>query len=357
MGWAVRTGQVWGRPIRRLLVLSMIPGPMTDAIDLRNVENIYRRRVHALRGISMQVRRGEIFGLLGPNGAGKSTLVKIMMHVVRPTRAAGTILDHPIGHTATLARIGYLPENHRFPRYLTGRQAVEVFSALAKVNRATRRRRSGELLETVGLTSWANQSISQYSKGMLQRLGLAAALGADPDLLVLDEPTDGVDPAGRRDIRQVLQQLRQNGKTVFINSHLLSELETVCDRVAILVQGVVARQGTIDELTVAKQCFFFEFAPQPDPWAGVWNALPGAFTYAPAPGRPAMGKLPDGSWCQFDGISLRVGKTEPTEVQGILDALRKQGVVIRRMHVLRPSLEELFFDAVGPSSAVGGASK
>ncbi len=230
----------------------------------------------------MQVRRGEIFGLLGPNGAGKTTLVKIMTHVVRPTRAAGTILDFPIGHTATLGRIGYLPENHRYPRYLTGRQAVEFFSALSKVDRPTRRKRAGELLTTVGLGAWGDQKIGQYSKGMLQRLGLAAAMGANPDLLVLDEPTDGVDPAGRRDIRQVLQQLRQQGKTVFINSHLLSELETVCDRVAILVQGVVAKQGTIDELTVAKQCFFFEFAAQPEPWTGVWNALPGAFTYAPA---------------------------------------------------------------------------
>jgi ABC-2 type transport system ATP-binding protein len=277
-----------------------------------------------------------------------------MTHVVRPTRAAGTILDHPIGHTPTLGRIGYLPENHRFPRYLTGRQTVDFFSALANVDRATRRRRGGELLETVGLAAWADAKISQYSKGMLQRLGLATALGCDPDLLVLDEPTDGVDPAGRRDIREVLLQLRQRGKTVFINSHLLSELETVCDRVAILVRGVVARQGTIDELTVAKQCFFFEFAASPDPWPGVWNALPGVFTVAPAPGRPTMGFLADRTWCQFDGICLRIGKTEPAEVQDILDALRKQGLVIRRMHVLRPSLEELFFEAVGPGANVGG---
>ncbi|MGA3067904.1 MAG: ABC transporter ATP-binding protein [Tepidisphaeraceae bacterium] len=327
------------------------PSTADNAIDLLHVEKIYRRRVHALRGISMQVRRGEIFGLLGPNGAGKSTLVKIMMHVVRATRAAGTILDFPIGHTATLGRIGYLPENHRFPRYLSGRQAMDFFSALAKVDRTTRRKRGVELLEMVGLTAWADTKISQYSKGMLQRLGLAAALGADPELLVLDEPTDGVDPAGRRDIRQVLLQLRERGKTVFINSHLLSELETVCDRVAILVQGAVARQGTIDELTAAKQCFLFEFAPQPDPWRGVWYALPGAFSQAPEPGRPATGFLADKTWVQFDGICLRVGKTEPAEVQGILDELRKQGLVIRRMHVMRPSLEELFFEAVGPRRA------
>jgi ABC-2 type transport system ATP-binding protein len=327
---------------------------MSNAIDLRDVRKVYNRRVYALRGISMQVQRGEIFGLLGPNGAGKSTLVKIMTNVVRPTHAAGTILGFPIGHTGTLARIGYLPENHRFPRYLTARQVVEFFSALAKVDRATRKRRAGELLATVGLSNWADEIISQYSKGMLQRLGLASALGADPDLLVLDEPTDGVDPAGRRDIRQVLGQLRGQGKTVFINSHLLSELETVCDRVAILVQGVVARQGTIDDLTIAKQCFLFELMPAPDSWVKISAALPGVFTTPPLAQRPAMGKLPDGTWCQFDGIQLRIGKTEAADVQGILDGLRKQGLVIRRMQLLRPSLEELFFDAVGPNSAVGG---
>ncbi len=146
-------------------------------IDLQNVTKIYRRRVHALQGISMQVRRGEIFGLLGPNGAGKSTLVKIMVTVVRPTRASGMILGHRIGHKPTLARVGYLPENHRFPRYLSGRQVIEFFSALAKVDRPIRRRRAGELLELVGMTQWADVKISQYSKGMLQRVGLAQAWG------------------------------------------------------------------------------------------------------------------------------------------------------------------------------------
>src|SRR3954468_19086819 len=123
------------------------------AIDLTGVDKVYRGRVHALRGIDMRVGRGEIFGLLGPNGAGKSTLVKIMMTVVRPTRAAGTILGRPVGHKPTLARVGYLPENHRFPRYLTGRQIVEFFGALSNVDRPTRRRRAAELIETVGMTA------------------------------------------------------------------------------------------------------------------------------------------------------------------------------------------------------------
>jgi ABC-2 type transport system ATP-binding protein len=320
------------------------------AIDLQNVTKIYRRRVHALQGVAMQVRRGEIFGLLGPNGAGKSTLVKIMVTVVRPTTAAGTILGQPIGHKSTLGRVGYLPENHRFPRYLTGRQTIEFFSALASVERGERKKRASELLDLVGMTAWADTKISQYSKGMLQRIGLAQAMGANPDLIILDEPTDGVDPGGRRDIREVLLALRQRGATIFINSHLLSELETVCDRVAILVGGRVARQGSVDELTMAKQFYLFEL--ENAAWPAVASVFPGAFEGAPpapgsvVPGNVVRGKLDGETWCEFDGVQLRVGKTEAADAQPILDALRRAGVVIRRMQVIRPSLEDLFFEAV-----------
>ncbi|MGD0381993.1 MAG: ABC transporter ATP-binding protein, partial [Thermoguttaceae bacterium] len=188
------------------------------AVDLRDVAKTFQRRVQALRGIQMQVRFGEIFGLLGPNGAGKSTLVKIMMTVVRPTRAEGTILGRPIGHKPTLARVGYLPEHHRFPPYLTGRQALEFFAALTKVDRRARKRRAGELLEIVGLEKWANVKVGVYSKGMQQRIALAQALVNDPDLVVLDEPTDGLDPVGRRDVRELLVRLRAAGKTIFLNS-------------------------------------------------------------------------------------------------------------------------------------------
>jgi len=314
------------------------------AIDLHNVTKIYRRRVHALQGVAMQVNRGEIFGLLGPNGAGKSTLVKIMVTVVRPTSAAGTILDHPIGHKPTLASVGYLPENHRFPKYLTGRQVIEFFSALAGATRKSRRRRAEGLLDLVGMAERADTKISQYSKGMLQRIGLAQAMGADPRLIILDEPTDGVDPAGRRDIRDALLRLRQQGVTVFINSHLLSELETVCDRVAILVGGRVARQGSVDELTITRQFYLFEL--DSPPWSSMNAALPAAFDTAPVAGHVIRGKLPDQTWCEFDGVNLRVGQTDPAAAQPILDALRRAGIVVRRMQVIRPSLEDLFFEAV-----------
>src|SRR5688500_6465701 len=323
----------------------------------------------------MRVRRGEVFGLLGPNGAGKSTLVKIMMSVVRPTRAAGTILGNPVAHKSTLARIGYLPENHRFPRYLSGRQICEFFGALAKVDRPTRKRRAAELIETVGMTAAADRKIATYSKGMAQRIGLAQSLINDPDLVLLDEPTDGVDPGGRRDIRVVMDRMREQGKTVFVNSHLLSELEAVSDRVAILVAGRVARQGTIDELTVAKQRYEIEVADPASP--GAANSAPpvapapsapiAAITAAIAPLVPGLppptnpsivtrGKLPTGEWVELFGPVIRIGTTDPRQIQPILDALRARGLAVRRVQTVRPSLEDLFMEAIDTGTAAPKAA-
>ena len=219
------------------------------AVDLIDVRKTYARNIQALRGVNVQVGRGEIFGLLGPNGAGKTTLVKIMTTAVRPTRALGTLLGRPLGHRGKLARIGYLPENHRFPGYLTGAQVLDHYAALALVSRARRKENALRLLDRVGMAEWAKTRIDKYSKGMLQRLGIAQALMNEPEMVVLDEPTDGLDPVGRREVRTLLQELRDRGTTVFLNSHLLSELEMVCDRVAILVGGLVARQGTLRDLT------------------------------------------------------------------------------------------------------------
>jgi ABC-2 type transport system ATP-binding protein len=337
------------------------------AIDLHDVAKTYKGKVHALQGIDMRVRRGEVYGLLGPNGAGKSTLVKIMMTVIRPTRAQGTILGSPVGSKATLQRVGYLPENHRFPRYLTGRQTLEFFGAMQKVDRPTRKRRAAELLNTVGMTAWADKKISSYSKGMLQRVGIAQALISDPDLVVLDEPTDGVDPVGRRDIRDVLVHLRNQGKTVFINSHLLSELEMICDRVAIMVKGRLAKQGTLDELTVANQRYEIEIESAGDPAAQrkllagatsttlavVPAALPISAVAAPGNAPPPVvrlpamrGKLPSGEWVELDGTTLRIGVTDAAAIQPIVDSIRLAGLVIRRIQPVRQSLEDLFMEAV-----------
>ncbi len=297
------------------------------AIDLHYVEKIYKGKVHALRGIEMKVHHGEIFGLLGPNGAGKTTLVKIMMTVVRPTKARGTVLGRPIGHKPTLARVGYLPEHHRFPQYLTGRQVLEFYAALAKVDRKTRRKRSSSLLDMVGMKDWGNKKIATYSKGMMQRVGLAQALMNDPDLIVLDEPTDGVDPVGRRDIRDVLVKLKAKGKTVFLNSHLLSELEMVCDRVAILVQGNVATQGTIDDLTADSQRYEIVIDGGTPTWLNEFADL----------------RAESGS----SGRTVLILRgSDPNRVQPIIDRLRGANQTIHSIKPVRESLEDLFMRAV-----------
>jgi len=325
------------------------------AIDLRSVAKIYKGRIHALRGIDMKVSRGEIFGLLGPNGAGKSTLVKIMTTIVRPTHAEGTILGNPIGHKPTLQRVGYLPENHRFPRYLTGRQTIEFFAALSNVDRPTRQKRADELLDIVGMKEAADRGLSTYSKGMAQRIGLAQAMANDPDLIILDEPTDGVDPVGRRDIRNVLLKLREQGKTIFINSHLLSELEMICDRVAILVLGQVARQGTLNELTVTDQRYEIEIASHDDAMQlrqRILISLPGVFPN-PQASMDLIGTLPSGQKITLRTPVLSINTTDPAHIQEILDSLRRAGLMIRRIQQLRPSLEELFIGTVEIPQARG----
>lgn len=300
------------------------PPPSGDlAVDLHDVRKQYRGKVDALRGIEMQARRGEVFGLLGPNGAGKSTLVKIMLTVVRPTHAAGTILGSPIGTKSVLARVGYLPEKHRFPEYLSGRQVIEFAGAMSGVDRDSRRRRAGELLDLVGMGDWGDRKVSTYSKGMMQRVGIAAAMVNDPDLVVLDEPTDGVDPVGRRDIRDVLVRIRERGTCVFLNSHLLSELEMVCDRVALLVQGTVSAQGTIDELTEDSRRYEIRLAGAAPSWAEGDDTL----RCEPAGG---------------DETLLVVRTAEAAEVQPVLDRLRADGRTIISLRPVRESLEDLF---------------
>ena len=304
------------------------PGPSAAedlAVDLHDVRKRYRGKIDALRGIRMQARRGEIFGLLGPNGAGKSTLVKIMLTVVRATEARGTILGRPIGTQSVLRRVGYLPEKHRFPVYQTGRQAIEFAGAMCGVDAKTCRRRADELLELVGMSDWGAKRVSTYSKGMLQRVGIAAAMVNDPDLVVLDEPTDGVDPVGRKDIRDVLVRIRDRGTCVFLNSHLLSELEMVCDRVAILVQGEVAAQGTIDELTAESRRYEIEIGGPPPEWA-----------------EAAGLRVSGGSNADAEMTNLVLPSAEADAVQPVLDRLRADGRIIRVLRPVRESLEDLF---------------
>ncbi len=303
------------------------------AIDLQGVHKTYRGKVHALRGIDMRVGRGEVFGLLGPNGAGKSTLVKILMTVIRPSKQRGHLLGHPVGHKPTLARVGYLPEHHTFPGYLTGAQILDFYGAMAGVVRSDRKKRIGALLDMVGMTDWADKKVKGYSKGMRQRVGIAQSLMNDPALVLLDEPTDGVDPEGRRDIRGIMNRLRDEGRTVFINSHLLSELEAVCDRVAILVQGTVERQGTIDSLTQDQRRYEIELVGTEAPEVRQALSCDG-------------NTLTTGESLEVERNVIRIGTDDPVVVQPLVDAVRAAGLTIRSLRPVRPSLEDLFMEAV-----------
>ncbi len=225
---------------------------LTKIFRSRTALNWTPRLVPAVNGISLRVARGTTFGLLGPNGAGKTTFVKMLLSAVHPTAGSARLFGRDAREPEARRPIGYLPENHRFPTYFTGEGMLDFYAALSGVAAGERRKRIPELLQRVGLEGWGAMRIGKYSKGMLQRLGLAQALIHSPSLLILDEPSDGVDPVGRRHIREILGELEQRGVTIFINSHLLVEVELFCREVAILRKGVVALQGEVKQLTAGK---------------------------------------------------------------------------------------------------------
>lgn len=227
------------------------------AIETQDLTKIYisrwkRREIRAIDGVSLRVRRGAIFGLLGPNGAGKTTFVKTLLSAVLPTKGIALIFGRDASQPEARRSIGYLPENHRFPTYFTGAGMLDFYAALSGIEASRRKKLIPEHLEMVGLSQWAMVRIGKYSKGMLQRLGLAQALIHSPTILILDEPTDGVDPVGRRQIREILGRLEARGVTIFVNSHLLAEVETLCREVAILDKGKVALSGKMQDLTAGK---------------------------------------------------------------------------------------------------------
>lgn len=204
--------------------------------------------VPALVDVSLEVRSGEIFGLLGPNGAGKTTFIKILLSIVHPTSGSAELLGMPIGRKQSRSRCGYLAENHRYPPFLTAFETLQLFGQLNGIQRKLIKDKAHSLLDFVGLKDWSNQKVQKFSKGMLQRLGLAQALLNDPELLFLDEPTDGVDPLGRKEMRDLFLKLKKDGVSIFLNSHLLSEVEMISDRVAILNKGTLIKVGTLDDV-------------------------------------------------------------------------------------------------------------
>lgn len=275
----------------------------------------------ALDDVSLEVGRGQVFGLLGPNGAGKTTLVKILLGLVRRTEGEAKLFGEPVGHAPTRRRVGYLPEGHRLPQYLTGLQMLEMFGMMCGRDRDFLRARIPALLDMVGMRDAAARKIREYSKGMTQRIGLAQAMIHEPELIILDEPTDGVDPVGRAAVRQIVQNLKEKGVTVFINSHLLQEVELICDRVLVMSKGRIVRAGTIEELTPRTGRYRFELEPMPAQLEQLVSGLGANFE-----------RVDRGFEVQLDNHELDV----------CVDRLRAAGTSIRGIQARRLNLEQAF---------------
>ncbi|MBU4271286.1 MAG: ABC transporter ATP-binding protein [Planctomycetes bacterium] len=222
-------------------------------IETRNLTKVYRdfwgrQKVRALKALDLEVRRGEIFGLLGPNGSGKTTTIKLLLGLLFPTTGQALVFDRDAREVTKNERIGYLPEESYLYRFLNAEETLDFYGRLFNMSRAVRRQRVADLIEMVGLDWAKRRQLKEYSKGMTRRIGLAQALINDPELIVLDEPTTGLDPIGTREMKDLIIKLRDEGKTVLLCSHLLADVQDVCDRIAILYQGELKEMGRVDSL-------------------------------------------------------------------------------------------------------------
>ncbi len=299
-------------------------------IECEDIKKVYRTgmkgRVRALDGVNLEVKPGEIFGLLGPNGAGKTTLVKIILGLVVATNGRVKLFGKDARDHRARAKVGYLPENPNLPPYLKGGQVMQLFGKLSGMSDNDIEARSMELLKEVKMDQWADKKTSSYSKGMIQRVGLAQSMISDPDVIFLDEPTDGVDPLGRREIRDVLIGLKKQGKTIFINSHLLSETEMLCDRVIIMEKGKVVAEGGIDELTAAPDRYSIKCENLENGLLDKINSISSAAN-------------------STDGvIDVRVSNIE--QLNEVLDTIRSDKVLISSVTPIKQSLESYFVDLI-----------
>ncbi len=302
------------------------------AIEIHHLTKDYevgfwrKRKVRALDGLSLTVERGQVFGFLGANGAGKTTTLKLLMRLIYPTGGTARILGRDIGDISMRARIGYLPENPYFYDYLTAREFLNYCAQLFGQNSAARTRRTEELLARVNLEkkSWDRQ-LRKFSKGMLQRVGLAQALVNDPEIVFLDEPMSGLDPVGRREVRDLIASLRTQGKTVFMCSHILSDIEVLCDSVAILKGGRLAHAGSLDELRARETALIEVIVTGAD-----------AATMSQQLGSTAR--------VTTTGSGLRIEVADDKQVDEVISALRKANGKLVSVQPVRQSLEELFLE-------------
>jgi ABC-2 type transport system ATP-binding protein len=294
-----------------------------EALEKTFTRGFLRRRTTALRGISFAVEEGEVFGFLGPNGAGKTTTIKILMGLLFPSGGHAKVLGAPVGDRRAKQRVGYLPENPYFYDYLSLIELLDMVGRLHGLDAATRRRRAADLAERVGLANEARRRLRSYSKGMLQRAGLAQALMGDPDVVVLDEPMGGLDPIGRKEVRDLMLELRDRGKTVFFSTHILSDATLLCDRVGIIVRGTLRDVGPLGEL----------LSPRVHSVDVLWEAPEGAATER---------------LLAFDGDHSHTSEgrvlcsRDPDLTDRFLAAVIEQGGRVLQVTPHRQTLEELF---------------
>ena len=309
---------------------------MTETvIEVHDLAKVYktslgRPPVRALDGVTFTVRAGELFGLLGPNGAGKTTTVKILLGLTPATAGEARIHGLPVTDPESRRRVGYLPEGHKIPGYLTARQAMSIFGRMSGMEKSDISSRTALLLEQVKLSQWADVRIKKFSKGMTQRLGLACALVHSPDVLLLDEPTDGVDPVGRREIRDLLrEEAKTNGTAVLLNSHLLSEIELTCDRVAVLRKGKAAAEGTVEELTRKSEKYKLVATPIDD-------ALVASFRET-------------GAVVERVNSHVELSVNDIQHLNALVDQLRARGSMLTELAPMRSTLEDVFVDLIKTS--------
>ncbi|MBS1518665.1 MAG: ABC transporter ATP-binding protein [Bacteroidetes bacterium] len=286
-----------------------------------------KEKILALNNFSFEVESGEIFGILGPNGAGKTTLIKILLGITNRTKGEITIFDKEINENSYKKKLGYLPENHKFPNYLTGEEVMKFYGKMSGMSGKDVKKRTDELLKIVDMEKWRKTKIKKYSKGMLQRLGLAQAMINDPELIFLDEPTDGVDPIGRKEIRDILEEMKERGKTIFLNSHLLSEVELICDRVAILNKGSLVKSGRVDEITLVPDNYVIHCSDLEE---------------------NIMNRLLTGFKVTILGSNEFHFKTQSYEdLNKLIDFLRQNGILIRGVQREKNTLENMFINLIG----------
>jgi ABC-2 type transport system ATP-binding protein len=296
------------------------------AIATRNLRKVFGTKV-AVRGLTLEVTRGEVFGFLGPNGAGKSTSVKMLLGLITPTAGEAKVLGASAGDVSTRQKIGFLPEHFRFYDWLTATELLELHGRLYGMARSRLRARAAELLNEVGLWPHRDKRLRDFSKGMMQRIGLAQALLNDPDLIFLDEPTSGLDPAGRKLVRDVIKAQRDRGATVFLNSHLLSEVEVTCDRVAFIKHGEVLETRNLQALLEGETTVTMRAS----------NVSPAAME--------GLAQRTSSLRSLADRFTFCVPSIE--ELPGIVCFLASQGAGIYEISPQRLSLEELFLEIVG----------